>query len=172
MGNADVYNVWLNEWIPLCILIFKYGGVMRQILDRKLSGQGLITSVMLVFVQLSSRHDFSPHQPCVRVPVSQLWNAGEMEAEGTSWLVRASWVMLVDEHLSMNSGICILSSASSTRWTLFRNVPSSSNKWGSDIKIAQRAYSSLLQRWYPECGSHPALALDCLVYFRERCWSS
>ena len=63
---------------------------MRQILDRKLSGQGLITSVMLVFVQLSSRHDFSPHQPCVRVPVSQLWNAGEMEAEGTSWLVHAS----------------------------------------------------------------------------------
>lgn len=160
----------MNEY-PLSIRIFKYGGVMRQILDRKLSGQGLITSVMLVFVQLSSRHDFSPHQPCVRVPVSQLWNAGEMEAEGTSWLVHASWVMLVDEHLSMISGICILSSASSTRWMLSRNVPSSSNKWGSDVKIAQRAYSSLLQRWYPECGSHPALALDYLVYFRERCWS-
>ena len=74
----------MNEY-PYAFVFLSIGGVMRQILDITLLGQGLITSVMLVVVQLSSQHDFSPHQQCVRVPVSQLWNANEMEAEGTSY---------------------------------------------------------------------------------------
>ena len=43
----------MNEY-PYAFAFLNIGGVMRQVLDIKWLGQGLITSVMLDFVQLSS----------------------------------------------------------------------------------------------------------------------